>query len=74
MRNRLITEKKRRDEEDRGCGPHSAWELFGVDISEVLAQQLRNQGGWRRDGSDGSPRQTGSFPDILALYTIQDDE
>ena len=48
MRNRLITEKKRRDEEDRGCGPHSAWELFGVDISdisEVLARQLRNQGG-----------------------------
>lgn len=45
MRNRLITEEKRRDEEDRGCGPHSAWELFGVDISEVLAQQLRNEGG-----------------------------
>jgi hypothetical protein len=63
MRNRLITEKKRRDEEDHGCGPHSACELFGVDISEVLARQLRNQGGDGGMGPMGAPgRQVASPP------------
>jgi hypothetical protein len=51
---RLITEKKRLDEGDHGCGPHSACELFGVGISEILERQLRNQGGDR--GSVGPGR------------------
>jgi hypothetical protein len=56
MRNRLITEKKRRDEEDHGCGPHSACELFGVDMILVrFWRQLRNQGGDGGMGPMGAP-------------------
>ena len=48
-KNSLITEEKRRGAVDHGCGPHPAWELFGVDISEVLGAAVEEPG-WVTEG------------------------